>query len=338
MRADPVGIRAAAALLPDRPFGIGGEVGRIARLDAGPLGELPRARTGEHGERALEDAPGERDRVRDPAHGGDRSDVEVLAIHHPGVELDDALLGQRRATARPEDARSLEVADRGLDGIERAAAVVEHTPAGAAPPRGSPRGSASLGRAGCRTPRRGPRSRMRARPSCAPGPRQQRRRSHRRPSARARSARGRWSHGRSGQPGETRVRRRPTSAPRTPPAPRSVRSEARISSSVTSTMSPTFRGSRRGSGATGAAGRSGSPRRSSPRAPRPSASAAPARNARASGAQALLWTPIRRGTVSIRPAARRRPNPRWTPSSSVPPPSGATTASGARLPSCSNSS
>ena len=41
---------------------------------------------------------------------------------------------------------------------------------------------------------------------------------------------------------------------------------------------------------------------------------------------------------SIMPAARSRPKPRWAPRSSVPPPRGATTASGAVPPSCSKTS
>ena len=94
------------------------------------LGELARAVSCEDRERALEDAPRERDGVRDATDRHDRADLECLPVHDPGVELDEALLAQRGAAPGAEDAGALELADGSLDGVQRGAAVLQDLPAG----------------------------------------------------------------------------------------------------------------------------------------------------------------------------------------------------------------
>ena len=107
------GIGVRPAFLPERSLVVGDEVVRIARLDPGTLGELVAHR------RPVNTANGlsRTRRASVIACGTPRTDAteptsQGCAVHHPGVELDEALLAERRATPGAEDARSLELADR----------------------------------------------------------------------------------------------------------------------------------------------------------------------------------------------------------------------------------
>ena len=99
-----------------------------------------------------------------------------------------------------------------------------------------------------------------------------------------------------------------------------------------------FREWRRGSGGSAVGGRCGCLRRwSAPARPPSRPRHRPRRRERAARTP---HSGRRRGAarVSIRPASLSLAKPAWTPSNSVPPPSGATTTSGGRRPSCSKTS
>ena len=211
-----------------------------------------------------------------------------------------------------------------LDGIERRAAFLQHLPAGAGRRQAALAMAAVLGRGdveGAAVDR--DRRRAVVGSSCG----EYLARWGRSPSGRGRSSRGRPSRGIA----PTADRARPACAAAEVgstkrPCASSARSDARIVVVAhLDDVAAGRRGSRRGSASTAAGGRSGCPRRSSPRRDgdrvgvrRPGTPGPAARRRRSAR---------RRGAArrSIRPASRRRAKPRWTPSSSVPPPSGATT-------------
>ena len=87
------------------------------------LGEAHRALAGEHPVTALlEQRPGDPDRVRLAAQGGDRAGPAAPAVHDGGVVLDVAVRGEHRAPAGVEVLVVLEDGDRLDDGVDRVAA------------------------------------------------------------------------------------------------------------------------------------------------------------------------------------------------------------------------
>ena len=270
-----------------------------------------------------------------PRTDDDRADPQRLAVHDPGIELDEALLAQRGprpAPKMPEPSSSRTARSTASSAVPPSSSTCQPARAAARQPsRWTPCSGGAMSKAPPWTAMAGlpPSSHVASISPMAPV--------DLRPwpviarttvplASRATADRARPACA-AADVGSTKI-----------PCDSSVRSEARISSSVTSTISPPvarmaariWRRARRAVDADALGDR------------RPGVTAMRRRFAgaerqgqrRARGALDADEARMR----SISPAARSRSKPRWTPSSSVPPPSGATTTSGARPPSCSKTS
>jgi len=110
---------------------VGHQRGRIARRHTDRLREGVGALADQqHVLAVVQHAAGERDRVDDAADAGDGAAVEAIAFHERGVHLDGAGRRQHGAVAGVEAGVIFEHTHGGLDGVERAAVLGQHAPAG----------------------------------------------------------------------------------------------------------------------------------------------------------------------------------------------------------------
>jgi hypothetical protein len=79
----------------------------------------------------LHELPGERDRVLDVGHPGDRPGVERRAVHDRRIELVLRIGGEHCALARVEQRGVLQHDDRGLDGLDAGSSPAQCLEAGA---------------------------------------------------------------------------------------------------------------------------------------------------------------------------------------------------------------